>query len=114
MKFLVLVQLAKISFFLSPTVPNEIEAIVLSFNNSKSVGPYSITVKLKFYQILFPIHYFIITDCECLLSFSDGVCPNKLKIVKVVALHKKGDSDISISLLSVFRKIIVIKLMHKR
>ena len=34
------------SFFLKPTNPSEIEAIILSFKNSKSVGPYSIPVKL--------------------------------------------------------------------
>ena len=30
------------SFFLKPTDPNEIDAIILSFKNSKSVEPYSI------------------------------------------------------------------------
>ena len=34
------------SFFLTPTNPSEIEAIILSFKNSKSVGPCSIPVKL--------------------------------------------------------------------
>ena len=34
------------SFFLKPTDHNEIKAIILSFKNSKSVGPYSIPVKL--------------------------------------------------------------------
>ena len=34
------------SFFLAPTDPKEIEAIILSLNNGKSIGPYSIPVKL--------------------------------------------------------------------
>ena len=34
------------SFFLSPTDAKEIESIILSFNNSKSVGPYSIPIRL--------------------------------------------------------------------
>ena len=51
-------------------------------------------------------------------SFSTGVFPDKLKIAKVIALHKKGTTvDMSnyrpISLLSVFSKIFE-KIMHKR
>ena len=34
------------SFFLSPTDSKGIESIILSFNNSKSVGPYSILIRL--------------------------------------------------------------------
>ena len=51
-------------------------------------------------------------------SCNNGTYPSKLKVGKVVALHKKGASDnpsnyIAISLLSIFSKIIG-KLMHKR
>ena len=51
-------------------------------------------------------------------SFSTGIFPDKLKIAKVIALHKKGATDdpanyIPISLLSVFSKIFE-KIMHKR
>ena len=51
-------------------------------------------------------------------SFSTGIFPDKLKIAKVIALHKKGATDDPanyrpISLLSVFSKIFE-KIMHKR
>ena len=51
-------------------------------------------------------------------SFSSGVFPDKLKIAKVIALHKKGSTDNPfsyrpISLLSVFSKIFE-KRMHRR
>ena len=34
------------SIFLAPTDPLEIETIIMSFNNSKSVGPHSIPIRL--------------------------------------------------------------------
>ena len=51
-------------------------------------------------------------------SFSTGVFPHKLKLAKVVPIHKKGSFDNptnyrQISLLSVFSKVIE-KLMHQR
>ena len=51
-------------------------------------------------------------------SFSTGVIPYKLKLAKVVPIHKKGSFDNPtnyrpISLLSVFSKLIE-KLMHQR
>ena len=51
-------------------------------------------------------------------SFSTGIFPDKLKIAKVIALHKKGATDDPdnyrpISLLSVFSQIFE-KIMHKR
>ena len=33
------------SFFISPTTPEEVEAIIISLNNRKSTGPYSIPIK---------------------------------------------------------------------
>ena len=33
------------SFFISPTTPEEVEAIIVSLNSEKSTGPYSIPVK---------------------------------------------------------------------
>ena len=87
----------------------------MSFDNSKSVGPYSIAIRLlkslgKPFSEAFSL---IVND-----SFSNGTYPSKLKVGKVVALHKKGASDYPsnyrpISLLSIFSKIIG-KLMHKR
>ena len=51
-------------------------------------------------------------------SFSSGVFPDKLKIAKVITLHKKGPTDNPsnykpVSLLSIFSKIFE-KLMHRR
>ena len=90
-------------------------AIILSFNNNKSVGPYSMPTRL-----------IKILASEISESFSqkvnDSFCkgsyPGYLKIGKVVALHKKGSTDNPsnyrpISLLSVFSKTFG-KLMHKR
>ena len=103
------------SIFLIATDPLEIEIIIMSFNNSKSVGPYSIPMRpLK--SLGKPVSEafsLIVYD-----SFSNGTYLSKLKVGKVVAHHKKGTSDNPfnyrpISLLSVFSKIIG-KLMHKR
>ena len=74
------------SFFLSPTDPNEIEAIILSFNNHKSVGPYSVSIKLlkSLSKPAFESLTLIVND-----SFNKGIYPKKPKTAKVVALHKK-------------------------
>ena len=103
------------SFFLSPVNAKEIESIILSLNNSKSAGPYSIPIRLL--KILAgeisESFSLIVND-----SFCKGSYPSNLKIGKVVALHKKGSTDNPsnyrpISLLSIFSKIFG-KLMHKR
>ena len=85
------------------------------FDNSKSVGPYSIPIRLlkSLGRPVAEAFSLIVND-----SISNGIYPSKLKVGKIVALHKKGASDNPsnyrpISLLSVFSKIIG-KLMHKR
>ena len=103
------------SFFLSPADAKEMESIILSFNSSNSVGPYSIPIRLLKVSASEISESFslIVND-----SFCKGSYPGNLKIGKVVAPHKKGSTDNpsnyrSISLLSVFSKIFD-KLIHKR
>ena len=75
------------SFFLSPVNAKEIESIILSFNNSKSTGPYSIPIRLlKILASEISESFSLIVND----SFCKGSYPNNLKIGKVVALHKKG------------------------
>ena len=68
------------SIFLSATDPLEIKTIIMSFINSKSVGPYSIPIRLlkslgKPVSEAFPL---IVND-----SFSNGNYPSKLKVGKL-------------------------------
>ena len=75
------------SLFLKPADPKEIEAIILSLNNSKSSGPFSIPIRLlkTLAKVVSESYSLIVND-----SFMTGVYPTNLKIAKVVALHKKG------------------------
>ena len=64
-------------------------------------------------ELMSPLRVILINE-----SFSTDRFPDKLKIAKVIALHKKGATDDRanyrpISLLSVFSKIFE-KIMHKR
>ena len=88
--------------------------IIKSIQN-KATGPSSIPLKLLNIVadlIVFPLCH--ISN----MSFSNGVLPEKLKIVKVIPIHQGGTTpDINnfrpISLLSIFDKIIE-KIMHRR
>ena len=83
--------------------------------NNKSTGPSSIPLNLL--QIVADLIVFPL--CHIInMSFSKGIFPEKLKIVKVIPLHKGGSmQDLNnfrpISLLSIFDKIIE-KIIHKR
>ena len=101
-------------FIISHVSEDEIIKIINSLEN-KSTGPYSIPLKLL------KIIPDLIVKPLCRLinnSFSEGIFPDFLKIVKVIPIHK-GNSiqDMNnyrpISLLSIFDKIIE-KLMHIR
>ena len=103
------------SFFLSPTDTAEVECIIAEFKNGKALGPYSIPCNLL--KLLSP---YISSALVILIneSFTTGIFPDKLKVAKVIALHKKGASDNlsnyrPISLLSIFSKIFE-KIMYKR
>ena len=91
----------------------EVLEIIKSLTN-KANGPSSIPLNLlqDVADIVFPLCHIINK------SFLKGIFPDKLKIAKVVPLHKGGSTeDLNnfrpISLLSIFDKIIE-KLMHKR
>ena len=94
------------SFFLSPTVPAEIEKIIDSLDTKKSTGPNSIPVFIL--KILKPFFSFWLSELIN-LSFNMGVFPEILKIAKVTPLHKKEcklnfQNYRPISLLSVLSK----------
>ena len=74
------------NLYLSAVTPEEIEALILSFQDGKAVGPYSIPIKLLKMiskQISVPL-CIIVND-----SFVLGIFPDKLKLAKVITLHKK-------------------------
>ena len=101
------------SFFVSPVTPEEI--IICSIQNGKSSGPYSIPTKLlkiSSSDIALPLSV-IVNE-----SFAEGVFPDKLKVAKVIGLHKRESTDNPsnyrpISFLSIFSKVIE-TLMHRR
>ena len=70
------------SFFLSPTDPNEIEAIILSFSNYRSVGPYSVPIKLL-KSLSKP------ASESVKLIVNDSISKDKPKTAEVVTLNKK-------------------------
>ena len=103
------------SFFISPTVPDEVSSIIQSLKKNKSTGPNSIPVKLL--KILDP-HISVQLSQIINDSFQNGTFPEKLKIAKVIPIFKKGDASKNsnyrpISLLTIFSKIFE-KLMHQR
>ena len=95
------------SFFIAPTVPDEVEKIIDTLDLKKSTGPNSIPVFiLKIFKQFFAFWLSKLVK----LCFEFGIFPNILKIAKVTPLHKK-ESKLDflnyrpISLLSVFSKI---------
>ena len=103
------------SFFLRPTSLDEITNLILSLNESKSVGSDGLPTKiLKLLKNDISLQLTNIFN----LSFSTGVFPSGLKITKCLPIHKKeSKSKCSnykpISLLSNLDKILE-KLMHNR
>ena len=103
------------SFFLSPTVPQEVEKLIDALNIKKSSGPFSIPVYiLKAFKIFFAPWLSKLVN----MAFVAGVFPDILKWAKVTPLHKK-ESKLDhhnyrpISLLSVISKIYE-KLLYTR
>ena len=104
----------QVEFDLEPVTHNEVLEIINNLEN-KSTGPYSIPLELL---KLIP-DLIIAPLCNIInKSFSSGIFPDLLKIVKVIPIHKGGSTQElnnyrPISLLSIYDKIIE-KLMHKR
>ena len=74
------------SFFLGPTVPDEISKIIDSLDSTKSTGPNGIPVfLLKRFKDFFSIWLSKLVN----LCFETGVFPEILKLAKVTPLHKK-------------------------
>ena len=103
------------SFFLSPTVPEEVEKIINALDIKKSTGPNGVPVYiLKIFNFFFSFWLSRLAN-QC---FETGVFPDILKLAKVTPLHKK-DSKLEflnyrpISLLSVFSKVYE-KLIYRR
>ena len=103
------------SFFISPCTKEEIIEIILSFKPKKSTGPNSIPTKiLRLLTDDISEHLSIVFNT----SFATGIFPEKMKVAKVIPIHKK-DSKLEcsnyrpISLLSNIAKILE-KLMHNR
>ena len=74
------------NFFLTPTLPDEIQEIIKSLNSKKATGPNSIPTKiLKVFSktISIPLANLINLSFEC------GIFPMSLKVASVTPIHKK-------------------------
>ena len=77
-------------FYITPTTPEEVEAIIISLNSGKSNVPYSIPMKLlKILSKHVSFQYSEIVN----ESFLTGVFPDKETIAKVVPHYKSGSQD---------------------
>uniref|UniRef100_A0A8C6LUY9 Reverse transcriptase domain-containing protein n=1 Tax=Nothobranchius furzeri TaxID=105023 RepID=A0A8C6LUY9_NOTFU len=98
----------KNSIYLSPVSSDEIRNIINKCINKRSTdcdGLDITLIKNIIESIIHPLTYI------CNLSFATGTFPNRMKIAKVIPLHKSGDKHIfsnyrPISLLSQFSKIL--------
>jgi len=76
------------TFFLVPTIPQEIFKIIESLDQKKTLGPNSIpTFILKQFNNFFSEKLSTIIN----LSFETGIFPNMCKIAKVIPIFKKDD-----------------------
>ena len=76
------------SFFLSPILPDDIEALISTLKVHKVVGPGSIpTIILKQFKKLLSKPLANLIN----LSFSTGLFPKILKQAKIIPIFKRGD-----------------------
>ena len=103
------------SFFLDPVSTREIKQEIGQLNSSKSLGPFSIPVKLlKILKEYLAKPLEVLFNC----SFATGVVPMSFKLARVIPIFKKGSQTCvsnyrPISLLSIFNKLLE-RLMYKR
>ena len=74
------------NFFLTPSLPDEIQEIIKSLNSKKATGPNSIPTKiLKAFSktISIPLANLINLSSEC------SIFPMSLKVASVIPIHKK-------------------------
>ena len=78
------------SFSVSPTDEAEVISIISQMQTGKSVGPFSIPLTLlkMLKSAIAPSLAVLINESFCI-----GIFPDKLKIAKVIAIHKKGSTD---------------------
>ena len=76
------------SFFLTPTVPGEVETITDVLDTKKSTGPNSVPIVIL--KILKPFFSFWLSKLV-ILCFEIGIFPDILKIAKITPLHKKDN-----------------------
>ena len=96
------------SLFITPTTPDEINEVINKLKPKSSAGHDNISPKLikKFQKsISLPLTHIVN------LSIATGVFPQRMKIAKVIAIHKKGslqnfENYRPISLLPTFSKIL--------
>ena len=105
----------KNSMFLAPVTNEEIQQLIKNLRNGKSPGPDNIgpgLVKEASSVLCEPLLYIYN------LSFSSGIVPSRLKVAKVIPIHKNGDKNIAgnyrpISLLSIFDKLLERIMYHR-
>ena len=101
--------------FLIAFISNEEVLDIINSLSDKATGPFSIPLKL----LLLISDLIVIPLCHIInMSLSTGNYPDKLKLVKVIPIHKGGSTQDRnnfrpISLLSMFDKIIK-KIIHSR
>ena len=103
------------SFYLMPIIEDDVIKIIRKLPTRKAPGPDGIAAKLlKLKPELFAVPLTLIFN----QAIERCIYPSKLKVAKVVTIHKKGPTYITgnyrpISLLSIFNKIFE-KLIHRQ